>query len=134
MGNKQKELEICVRSQGHDLIAITETRWDSSHDWNDVTDSYVLFRKERPARRGGGVGLYMREQLECIELCLGADEERVESLWVRNKGQVHTVVGVYYRPPDQEEKVNEAFYRQLKVASQSHIFVLIGDFSHPDIC
>ena len=23
----------------------------------------------------GGVALYVREQLECIELCLGADEE-----------------------------------------------------------
>jgi len=28
MGNKQEELEICVQSQSHDLIAITETWWD----------------------------------------------------------------------------------------------------------
>ena len=64
----------------------------------------------------------MREQLECIELCPRADEERVESLWVRIKGQAHTsdiTVGVYYRPPDQEEEVNEAFYRKMNVASQS---------------
>ena len=63
----------------------------------------------------------MRKQLECIELCLGVDEEQVESLWVRIKGQAHMgdiVVGVYYRPPDQEEEVNETFYRQLKVASR----------------
>jgi len=45
-----------------------------------------------------------------------------------------TVVGVYYRPPDQEEEVDEAFYRQLKVASQSQALVLMGDFIHPDIC
>jgi len=32
MGNKQEELEICVQLQGHDLIAITETWWDSLHD------------------------------------------------------------------------------------------------------
>jgi len=50
MGNKQEELEICVRSQGHDLMAITETWWDSSHDWNAVMDSYTLFRKDRPTR------------------------------------------------------------------------------------
>jgi len=39
----------------------------------------------------------VREQLECIELCLGADEEGVESLWVRIKGQPHmgdVIVGV----------------------------------------
>jgi len=37
-------------------------------------------------RRGGGVALYVKEQLECIEFCLGADEEQVESFWVRIKG------------------------------------------------
>jgi len=74
-----KPEEICVRSQGHDLTAITKTWWDSSHYWNVITDGYVLFRKDRPAMPGGGVALYLREQLECIELCLGADEERVES-------------------------------------------------------
>ncbi|GAB0207210.1 hypothetical protein GRJ2_003186600 [Grus japonensis] len=120
MGNKQEELEVCVQLQGHDLIAITETWWDSSHDWNAVMDGYILFRKDRPARRGGGVALYVREQLKCIKFCLGVDEERVESLWVRMKGQANmgdTVVGVYYRPPDEEEEVDKAFYRQLEVAS-----------------
>jgi len=38
MGNKQEELDICVQSQGHDLIAITEIWWDSLHDWNFVID------------------------------------------------------------------------------------------------
>jgi len=77
------------------------------------------------------------EQQKCNELCLGADEERVESLWVRIKGQPHMgdiIVGVYYRPPDQEEEVDEAFYRQLKVPSQSQTLVFMGDFNHPDIC
>jgi len=80
--------------------------------------------------------LYVREQLECIELGLGANEERVESLWVRIKGQAHTgdiTVDVYYRPPDQEEEIDEAFYRQLQAASQSQALVLMGDFNHPDI-
>jgi len=40
---------------------------------------------------------------------------------------------MYYRPPDQEEEVDEAFYKQLKVASQSQALVLMGDFNHPDI-
>jgi len=42
-------------------------------------------------------------------------------------------VGVYYRPPDQEEEVDEAFYRQLQAASQSQALVLVGDFNHSDI-
>jgi len=136
MGNKQEELEICVWLQGNDLIAITETWWNSSHDWNAVMDGYTLFRKDRSTRRGGGVALYVREQLERTELCLGVDEEQVEGLSVRIKGQAHMgdiVVGVYYWPPDQDEEVHEACYRQLKVASQSQALVLLGDFNHPDI-
>ena len=43
------------------------------------------------------------------------------------------IVGVYYRPPDQEEEADEAFYRQLQVASQSKALVFMGDFNHPDI-
>ncbi|PKU29906.1 rna-directed dna polymerase from mobile element jockey- hypothetical protein [Limosa lapponica baueri] len=137
MGNKQEELEICVWSQGHDVIAITETWWDNSHDWNTVMDGYILFRKDRPAGQGGGVVLYVREQLECIELCLRVDEECVESLCVRIKGQTNmgdTVVGVYYRPLDQEEEVDEVFYRQLEIASQSQALGLTGEFDYPDIC
>jgi len=136
VGNKQEESEICARSQGHDLIAMTETWWDSSHDWNAVMDGYTLFGKDMPPRRGGGVALHVKEQLECIELCLGAAEEGVKSLWVRTKGQAHmsdVIVGLYYRPPDQEEEVDEAFHRQLKVASQSQGLVLVGDFNHLDI-
>ena len=118
-----------MQSQGHDLIAITETWWDSSHDWNAVIDGYMLDRKDRPTRRGGGVALYTREQLECTESCLAVDEDQVEGLRVRTKGQTHTgdtVVCLYYRPPDQEVEVEEAFYRQLKVTSQSHILVLMS--------
>lgn len=52
MGNKQ-ELKTYVLSQGRDLAAITETGWDSSHDWNIVMDGYVLL--ERPGQRGEAV-------------------------------------------------------------------------------
>lgn len=37
MGSKQDELEIYVQSQAFDHTVITETQWDSSHDWNAAT-------------------------------------------------------------------------------------------------
>ncbi|GAB0190086.1 ras GTPase-activating protein 1-like [Grus japonensis] len=60
-----------------------------------------------------------------------------ESLWVRirdqgNKGNL--VVGVYYRPPDQKDPIYEAFLLQLQEASYSQALILLGEFSHPDIC
>ncbi|GAB0199565.1 hypothetical protein GRJ2_002421900 [Grus japonensis] len=89
--------------------------------------------------RGRGVALYVREQLECVELCLGMDEELTESLWVRIKeraGKGDIIVGVCCRPPDQEEQVDQALYRQIGAASGLNLpaLVLMGDFSHPDIC
>ena len=119
MGNKQEELEAIVQQGSYDLVTITEMWWDNSHDWHVVMEGYIHFRKDRPTRRGGGVALYVREQLQCVELGLGADE-RVESLWVRIKGQAHmgdVIVGVYYRPPDQEEEVDEVFYKKVQAAS-----------------
>jgi len=50
MGNKQEELEAIIQEDGYDLVAITETWWDSSHDWHAVMDGYRLFRKDRPRR------------------------------------------------------------------------------------
>ena len=58
-------------------------------------------------------------------------------MWVRIKEQAgmgDTVVGICYRPPDQDEEVEEAFYRQLIAASQLHALVIMGDFKYPDIC
>ncbi|KAF1441782.1 hypothetical protein FQV07_0011647, partial [Pygoscelis papua] len=39
-----------------------------------------------------------------------------------------------YRPPDQEDRADEALYRQIGAASHSQALVLMGDFNHPDTC
>lgn len=60
----------------------------------------------------------------------------MESLWERIKKQANmcdTIVGVYYRLHDQVMEADEAFYTQLKVASQLQELVLIGDFSYWNI-
>ncbi|GAB0179239.1 hypothetical protein GRJ2_000389200 [Grus japonensis] len=132
MGNKQEELEMCVCLQGYDLIGITEMWWDSSNDWSVGMEGYRLFRKDRQGRRGGGIALYVSDQLECMELHLEMDEEPTESLWVRIKGRAGAGdirVGVCYRPPDQGDRADEALYRQIGAASRSQAVVLMGDFN-----
>ena len=44
MGNKQEELEVTVQQDGYNLVAVTETWWDNSHDWHAVMDGYRLFK------------------------------------------------------------------------------------------
>ncbi|GAB0195031.1 hypothetical protein GRJ2_001968400 [Grus japonensis] len=137
MGNKQEELEMRVCLQGCGLIGITEMWWDSSYDWSVGVEGYRLFRKDRQGRRGGGVALYINDQLECMELHLGMNEEPTESLWVRIKGRARAgdiIAGVCYRPPDQGDRADKALYRQTGAASCSQALVRMGDFNHPDIC
>ncbi|GAB0177908.1 hypothetical protein GRJ2_000256100 [Grus japonensis] len=118
-------------------MGITETWWDSSYDWSVGMEGYRLFRKDRQGRRGGGIALYISDQLQCMELHLGMEEEPTKSLWVRIKGSTGAgdiIAGVCYRLPDQGDRADEALYRQVGAASHSQALVLMGDFSHPDSC
>lgn len=54
-----------------------------------------------------------------MALCLLLYEKPTESLWVRSKeetGEGDIIVGIYYRPPSQEEKSDEGSYRQTGAA------------------
>ena len=49
-------------------------------------------------------------------------DDRVKSLWVRIKAKVNKtdiIVGVCYRPPNQDEEVDKTLYRQLGEVSRS---------------
>ncbi|GAB0206658.1 hypothetical protein GRJ2_003131400 [Grus japonensis] len=141
MGNKQEELEAIVQLENYDIVAIMETWWDDLHNWSAVMDGYKLFRRDRQGRRGGGVALYVRECFDYQELDDG--DNRVKCLWVtrtrtvRIRGKVNKadiMVGVCYRPPNQDEEADDILYRQLGEVSRSPVLVLMGDFNLPDVC
>jgi len=46
VGNKQEELAAIVRQANYDLVGITETWWDHSHEQSAVMDGYELFRRD----------------------------------------------------------------------------------------
>ncbi|PKU38346.1 mitochondrial fission process protein 1 [Limosa lapponica baueri] len=112
MGNKQEGLEAIVQQENCDIVAVTETWWDESHDRSVAIDGYTLFRRDGQGRRGRGVALYVREYFDCLGVNDGDD--RVECLWVRirwksNKADI--MVEVCYSPPNQDEEVDEIFYK-----------------------
>lgn len=52
------------------------------------------------------MAFYANDQLECMEICQGMNEQLTKSLWVRIKGKARigdTMVGVCYKPPCQED-------------------------------
>ena len=83
------------------FLAVTETWLHSgvfdaevSHDF----PSYSILRCDRSGRQGGGVALYLRDDLTG-EL-LGSMDNGVCELMVVHIHQLNTVVAVLYRPPD----------------------------------
>lgn len=96
MENKLEESEVCVQLQGYDLIRIMEMWWDSSRYWVQ----WMKWMNGSSLEREGGHILYVREQQECMELCLGMDGEPDGRLCVRISGQTNMadiVAGVCYR-------------------------------------
>ena len=69
--NKKNELDIIVDEIKPHIIGITES-WAN----NDITDAelglegYVMFRKDRMGKRGGGVLLYVNEAIPAYEVQL----------------------------------------------------------------
>lgn len=45
--NKQGALEATVLLENHNVVAVTEARWDDSHDWSVAVDNYKLFRRDK---------------------------------------------------------------------------------------
>ena len=69
--------------------------WDGFHGWGVAIEAHRFFTKDRLGRQEWGASLYMREQLECMELAIGEDPN--ESLWVRiteRTGKGDIIVGV----------------------------------------
>ncbi|TRZ07325.1 hypothetical protein HGM15179_019139 [Zosterops borbonicus] len=124
-----------VQQHNYDVVTITETWWDDSHSWSTALHGYRLFRRDRKGRRGGGVALYIKKVFDSIGI--ETNEDGVECLWVRIKGKANKadiLLGVCYRPRNQEEEVDNLFYKQLETVSGSSALVLVGDFNLPDIC
>ena len=61
----------------------------------------------------------------------------IECLWVRIRGKAcrgDILLGVRYRPPNQDKEMDEAFFEQLVVVARLPALILMGDFNFADIC
>jgi len=78
---------------------------------------------------------FVRDGFRCTELSDCGD--KVECLWVKIREKADKAdipLGVCYRSPNQDDEVDEVFYRRLAEVSQSLALALVGDFDLPDIC
>ena len=93
------------------IIGVTET-WIRENNPLYNIDNYSFLAHGREFKRGGGVGLYVRNGLDFNERSdLNVNTQDIESMFIEvehfNK---NIVIGVVYRPPNQSV---EAFFRKL---------------------
>ena len=90
--------------QKYDVIGVTET-WLQNGDQENMVNvnSYKFLGKSRVTRRGGGVGLYIRQDIFC-ETIFSVSLEFIECLWVKLKLSPNNIVimGILYRPPNSD--------------------------------
>ena len=67
-----------------DVCALSEP-WLEKHR-NDETfliDGYELYRRDRKMKRGGGVAIYIKSNVESCELTMSHDNATYEVLWIK---------------------------------------------------
>lgn len=97
-----------VLRNGYDVIGVTETWLHSGVD-NDLVSiaDYNFFGQNRCNRRGGGVGLYVKNNIRC-EVVLSASLQYIEHLWVKlTFNGEFIILGNIYRPPNSD--INQFF-------------------------
>ena len=132
--NKKNELNIMVEDIDPHIIGITES-WTNI----DITDAelgltgYVMFRKDRIGRRGGGVILYVKESIQAYEIKLEREADCNEAVWCKIvSGNSKLTIGLVYRSPNINEEDNTKIKNAIKEVSKGEC-IIMGDFNHGHI-
>ena len=130
--NKKTELNIMVDDIKPHIIGITES-WAN----NDITiaelglEGYVMFRKDRIGRMGGGVLLYIKDTIYEVQLQEEADCNEV--IWCNLvTGHTTVIIGVVYRCPNITKQNNEKNHNAINEVSKGDC-IIMGDFNHGHI-
>uniref|UniRef100_A0A803K2X2 Reverse transcriptase domain-containing protein n=1 Tax=Xenopus tropicalis TaxID=8364 RepID=A0A803K2X2_XENTR len=135
---KMGELEVLALERKYDVIGVAETWLNESHDWAVNIGGYTLFRRDRGNRKGGGVCLFIKQELKAnIKEEVMGGTEGAESLWVElltdSKESTKLIVGVCYRPPNVSEEEEAQLLLQIEKAASLGQVIIMGDFNYPDI-
>ena len=119
--NKRNELNNMVEDNiDPHIIGITES-WATPNisEAELGMTGYVMFRKDRLGRRGGGVILYIKESIQAYEIKLEKEAECEEAVWCNIvTGNSTLTVGLVYRSPnisiEENEKIHNAYEIKLE--------------------
>ena len=116
------------------IIGITES-W--AH--NDITDAelglegYVMFWKDGIGKKGGGVLLYIKENIPAYEVQLSEEADCNEVIWCKLvTGHTTVTIGVVNRCPNITKQNNETTHNAISEVIKGEC-ILMGNFNHENI-
>ena len=94
------QIRFLLKYSKLDVFAITETHLNESIDNSELfIDGYCLWRLDRRDKKGGGVAVYVKRNIDC-EIVFKYKREDIEALWLEVKARSQRLlVGCVYRPP-----------------------------------
>ena len=125
-----------------DVALIAESWFSARHlDADVAVDGYLLFRRDRFQRKGGGVCAYVDARLSCKLFRPCVNHNLVEILWLKvcSETELYFIACAYHPPkPKYDSKV---FHNELAAGIDaithlypSSIIVIAGDFNQLDTC
>ena len=117
------------------LIGITESWANNITDAELGLEGYVMFRKDRMGRRGGGVLLYIRETIPAYEVQLQEEADCKEALWCNLvTGHTTVTIGVVYRCPNITMQNNEKIHNAISEVSKGDCIIMRNHFWKYEYC
>jgi len=139
--NKVDELDVIMKQNTIDIAVITET-WFKDDTLNIGTiQGYHLFNKIRQGRKGGGVGIYIKDTIPCNtikSICPPSDDLEtlwlaVRPTWLPREISVLVICGIYFPPrAPTEESLREHIIENVFILQAKYgnpFFVILGDLN-----
>ena len=120
-----------------DILILTETKLDSTFPEKQflIPGYKKSFRRDRN-RDGGGVMIYVREDIPCDELCKHVISPNMEAIFVEINLRKNKILlaGIYHSKNEKYGVTDEELFRQIGLvldlySSRFDKFLLAGDFN-----
>ena len=129
--NKKNELNIMAED--------TDPHITESWAYIDIADAefgrtgYVMFRRDRIGKRGGGVIFYVIESIQADEIKLEREADCDDAVWYKIvSGNSKLTIGLVYRRPNINEEDNTKIQNAITEVSKGEC-IIMGYFNHGHI-
>jgi len=115
--------EFKLRASKYDIVGVVET-WasDKIFDAELAMEGFCLYRKDRPGRVGGGLVLYINDNIQSTEVTDFQHIDFEESVWCRlSIGSESLLVGLIYRSPSSLRANDHKLLEILEVAASDRM-------------